>query len=63
VEYYAGGTSVRAMAANGTVTELFELAGYELPRFAAERLAAEIATALTDAYQAGRVRERERAEH
>jgi hypothetical protein len=53
MEYYAGGTSVRAMAANGTVTEIIDLAGYELPRFAAERLADGIARALTDAHQAG----------
>jgi hypothetical protein len=53
MEYYAGGTSVRSMAANGTVTELIDLAGYELPRFAAERLAEGIARALTDAHQAG----------
>jgi hypothetical protein len=59
MEYYAGGTSVRSMAANGTVTELFDTSGSP----DAERLAAEIATALTDAYRAGRARERARAEH
>jgi hypothetical protein len=55
MEYYAGGTSVRAMAANGTVTELFDTADYGNPiPGEAERLAREIAEALTEAHRNGR---------
>jgi hypothetical protein len=50
MEYYAGGTSVRSMAANGTVTEIIDT---HADWGTAERLARAIARALAGAYQAG----------